>query len=349
MTIKSEHLLDAAKKAGQWLVTRQCEKGNFLGSEEPDKNGFYLDTHDVGCYYKSLHFLNAIGQRHAAAKAMNYVVDSFMSPEGDFFNAPENRTSGSYTPTYCQLYPNLWIMRAAVEMDRFDLSHKILDFLMKNRDSKTGGFYYSVTPPKKVIDSNATGYGIFCQLIGGKLESAIQSGDLILRMLKEQPQSDRFYLRWTEQDGYETDFSDIPEKHLLYCVIDAKKPAQAFWCWGWPMNGLIMLYRMTNEQKYLKGAIEIYDFLASCHEDAFHFTTAGKDGWGSSMLYNITGDKRYLKTALSQMDFILDAQQPEGYMLGPGAKSFEDQPLRTTYDFTADFSSWLVGAAMELA
>jgi len=349
MSIKSEDLLAAAKKAGQWFVSRQAEKGNYVGNEKPDGNGIYPDTHDVGCYYKSVHFLNAVGERLAAAKAVNYVVENFMSSEGDFFNTPENRTSGSYTPTYCQLYPNMWIMRALVGMDRYDLSRRVLDFLKKHRDPKTGGFYYSVTPPKKVIDSNATGYGIFIQLLGGDLKSAVQSGELILRMLKEQPESDRFYLRWTEQGGYETDFTGIPEKHLIYCVIDAKKPAQAYWCWGWPMNGLIKLYDRTGRQRYLDGAIEIYDFLASCHENAFHFTTAGKDGWGSSMLYRITGDKRYLKTALSQMEFILDSQQPEGYMLGPGAKSFDDQALRTTYDFTADFSSWLVGVSMELA
>ncbi len=349
MTIKSAHLLAAAKKAGQWFVSRQSEKGNYIGNEKPDKNGIYPDTHDVGCYYKSLHFLNAVGERHAAAKAMNYFVDSFMSPEGDFFNTPENRTSGNYTPTYCQLYPNMWAMRAAVGMERFDLSHKILNFLMKYRDPGTGGFYYSVTPAKKVVDTNATGYGIFCQLLGGELKAAAQSGDLILRMIKEQPETNRFYLRWTAENGYETEFPDIPEKHLMYCVIDAEKPAQAYWGWGWPMNGLIKLYMQTEDEKYLKGAVEIYDFLASCHENAFRFTTAGKDGWGSSMLYRITGDKRYLKTALSQMEFILESQQPEGYMLGPGVKSFDDQALRTTYDFTADFSSWLVGVSMELA
>jgi len=349
MAITSEQLLAAAKKAGAWFVARQTKNGNYIGLEKPDANGIYPDTHDVGCYYKSIHFLKAAGESLAAARALNYVVESFMSNEGDFFNTPENRTSGSYTPNYCQLYPNMWLLRGAVAMDRFEWSHKMLQFLMKYRDPKAGGFYYSVTPARKVIDSNATGFGIFCCLLGGDLPAAIQSGELILRMLKAQPQTDRFYLRWTEENGYETDFSGIPEKHLIYCFIDTKKPAQAYWCWAWPMNGLIKLYGRTGEERYLKGAIEIYDFLASCHENAFHFTTAGKDGWGSSMLYRITGDKRYLKTALSQMDFILKAQHEDGYMLGPGAQTFDDQPLRTTYDFTADFGSWLVGVAMELA
>jgi len=350
MTIKSEQLIEAAHKAGRWFVSRQTPKGNYIGNETPDANGIYADTHDIGCYYKSVHFLRAAGESLAAARAMRYVVDSFMTAQGDFYNTPENRTSGSYTPVFCQLYPNMWLMRAAAAMEWLDLCRSILGFLKKYRDPKTGGYYASVNPATDIIDSNATGYGIFCCLLGGDIESAIQSAELILRMIKEQPEpTERFYLRWKEETGYETDFSGIPEKSHNYCVIDAKKPGQAYWCWGWPMNGLIKLYGHTGEERYLKGAIEIYDFLASCHEHAFHFTTAGKDGWGSSMLYRITGDKRYLKTALSQMEFILEAQQDEGYMLGPGAESFEAQPLRTTYDFTADFGSWLIGVAMELA
>lgn len=349
MKITTEHLMAAAKKSGQWLVSRQTPMGNYIGEVEPNENGIYSDTHDVGCYYKSTHFLQAVGETRAAAKMVNYLVEHFMSPEGDFFNSPENRTSGSYTPNYCQLYPNMWILRALIGMDWFALADKTLSFLKKYRDPKTGGFYNLVNPPTKVIDSNATGYGIFCQILGGDLESAIQSGDLILRMLKAQPETDRFYLRWTEEAGYETDFSNIPEKHLAYCVIDTKLPKQAYWCWAWPMNGLIQLYCKTQQEKYLKGAIEIFDFLSSCSDDSFHFTTAGKSGWGASLLYRITKDDRYLKKALDQMDFILGAQQSEGFMLGPPAKTYDEQPLRTTYDFTADFSSWLVAASMELA
>ena len=67
------------------------------------------------------------------------------------------------------------------------------------------------------------------------------------------------------------------------------------------------------------------------------------------MLYRTTGDKRYLEKNFSQMEFILSSQQPAGWMLGPGSKDFAAQPLRTTYDFTADFSSWLIDSSMELA
>ena len=350
MAIKGEQLIAAAQKAAKWIVSRQTERGNYIGNEEPDSNGFYPDTHDVGCYYKSIFFLQSAGETLAAARAINYVVESFMSPKGDFFNKPDNRTSGSYTPTYCQLYPNMWLMRAAASMEWTGLTEKIFQFILKHRDPETGGIYSSINPKTDIIDSNSTGYGILMCLLAGRLDLAIQSAELILRLIREQPEpTERFYLRWTRNNGFQTDLVNIPEKHRVYAVLDAKKPKQAYWCWGWPMNGLIKLYLKTQEERFLKAAIDIYDFLASCHEHAFHFVTAGKDGWGSSMLYRITGDKRYLKTSLSQMDFILSCQQKDGWMLGPASTSFEDQPLRTTYDFTADFGSWLIGTSMELA
>ena len=349
MSITSRQLIEAAHKAAAWITTRQTPKGNYIGNEPVDANGIYADTHDIGCYYKSTHFLRAAGESLTAARAINYVVDSFMQPTGDLYNNRDNRTSGSYTPTYCQLYPNMWILRATAAMEWTDLTQRIMKFLLSMRDEETGGFYAAVNPATDIIDSNATGYGILCCLLAGEVEAAVKAGELILRMFKEQPDPERLYLRWRKDSGYVTDLSDIPEKHRIYAVIDSKEGSQAYWCWAWPMNGLVKLYGHTGEDRYLKGAIEIYDFLASCHEHAFHFTTAGKCGWGSAMLYRITGDKRYQKTALSQMEFILDHQHGDGYMLGPGAESFEAQPLRTTYDFTADFGSWLVGAAMEFA
>ncbi|MFH1615230.1 MAG: hypothetical protein ABIG61_09130 [Planctomycetota bacterium] len=349
MAVKCEQLLEAARRAGSWFVSRQTGKGNYIGNEPVDSKGIYPDTHDVGCYYKSIYFLRSVGEAAAAAKAMNYVVASFMSKDGDFYNTPEVRTSGSYTPNFCQLYPNMWLLRGAVMMGWYKLYRRIVGFLMRYRDSQTGGFYATVNPSTKVIDSNATGYGALCCLIAGEEKAAFESIEMILKMIDEQPDSDRMYLRWEQGKGYLADLSNVPDKQLLYHVIDAKKPAQAYWCWAWPMNTLIGMYEYTGQKRYLDGAIRIYDFLAGCHENAFAFTTAGKGGWGSSMLYRITSDRRYLRTAMSQMEWILAAQHNDGYMLGPGAKNIDDQPLRTTYDYTADFSTWLVGTAIELA
>ena len=118
---------------------------------------------------------------------------------------------------------------------------------------------------------------------------------------------------------------------------------------NWAVENDLAVHECTGAKKYLDGAITIWEWLAGGHEDAFHFTTAGKGGWGSAMLFRTTGDKRYLEKCLSQMEFILSCQQPGGWMLGPGTADFNAQPIRTTYDFTADFTSWLIDSSLELA
>ena len=150
-------------------------------------------------------------------------------------------------------------------------------------------------------------------------------------------------------DGLVTDLTGIEEKNHKYCYISQSEGKQAYWIWGWPMNVMLATYEYTGDAKYLDTARDIWEWLASAHEDAFHFTTAGKDGWGSGMLYRITGEQKYLDKCLSQMEYILSSQQPGGWMLGRGTKDFAAQPLRTTYDFTADFTSWLIDSSIELA
>ncbi len=95
--------------------------------------------------------------------------------------------------------------------------------------------------------------------------------------------------------------------------------------------------------------MKIFDFLAGCHEDAFGFTTSGKNAWGAAKLYRLTGDARYLDKALLQFQYILDHQHADGYMLGEGVADESGQPKRTTYDYTADFTSWLIDGAAESA
>ena len=349
MKIKSEHLLIAARKSSAWLVSQQTEKGNLKGREEPDENEIYPDTDDLGCYYKSCYFLRIAGESIAASKGLKYVVERFMTPDGDFINSPTVRSSGSWSPRFCQLYPNAWLLRAAVAFQWIGLSQKILRFLLRHRDLTTGGFYESVTPSTSVVDSCSTGIGTWCCLMCGELDLAVKSGDFLLKMFAAQPDSTKLYTRWKSGEGLLTDTSYVLDIDKQWHFIDAKLPKQPYWVWAWPMDAFIGLYDCTGEERFLKGAIKIYDFFTSCHPHAFHFTTAGKSGWGSSMLYRITSDKRYFRTALSQMEFILSTQHKDGYILGPGVKNIEEQATRTTYDLTADFSTWLVDVCIEIA
>jgi len=348
MALKSTDLLVAARKAAGWLVSQQMPMGNYRGIEQSRPDGVYPDTDDLGCYYKSMYTLRICGEAAAAGRGLNYVVKRFMSPEGDFFNTPTERSSGSYGPVFCQLYPNAWLMRGAAALRWYELGQKILNFMLKYRTDR-GGFYAQVNPPSKVIDSNATAVGALCCILGGRLDLAVRSGDFLLAMLQQQKDPKKLYTRCEDGKGLLTDVTGVAEKNHKYWFVNAEKGEQAYWVWAWPMDVFLALYESTGEEKYHTGALRIYDFLASGHPDAFHYVTAGKGGWGSAMLYRRTGDPRFLKTCLSQMEFVLSSQHREGFMLGPGAKELIDQPIRTTYDYTADFTCWLVDSAAELA
>ena len=348
MALKSSDLLAAGKKAAAWLVSRQTPMGNYAGLVEPNEEGVYEDTDDLGCYYKSMYTLRIAGESAASARGLDYTVKRFMSPEGDFFNSPSQRSSGSYGPVYCQLYPNAWLMRAAAALRWYGLARKILDFMLRYRTAE-GGFYAQVNPPSTVIDSNATAVGGLACILGGRTDLAVQSGDFLLKMLADQKDPKRFYTRWEEGKGFLTDVAGVTEKEIKYWYIDVEQGQQAYWVWAWPMDFLLGLNEVTGEEEYYKAALSIYEFLASGHTDAFHWVTAGKAGWGSAMLYRRTGDPQFRRSCLSQMEFILGSQHADGYMRGPGVEDMNGQPIRTTYDYTADFSCWLFDSAAELA
>jgi len=349
MKITSAHLEEAAKRATAWLAAQQTPMGNYRGREPQRPDGTFPDTDDIGCYYKSIYSLRATGQAAAAARLLTHVCKRFQSKEDDFYNTADVRSSGSYGPVFCQMYQNAWIMRGAAALTWMGLAKRILDFMNTQRDPQFGGYLTHVNSKTGVIDSNSTAVGAWSCLLGGRADLAKQSCDLLLKLLGQQSDPDILWSRCRKDGTPITDLSDVPEKNHHYVRVHAKQPKQAYWIWGWPMNVLISMAELTGEKKYFNGAVKIFDFLAGAHENAFSFTTAGKDAWGAARLYRATGDKRYLDKSLRQMQYILDHQHKDGYMLGEGVTDESAQPRRTTFDYTADFTSWLIDNAGEYA
>jgi hypothetical protein len=348
MKITSTVLLEAGRRAARWLASMQTSRGNYRGPGNPDAEGIYPETDDVGCYYKSIYSLRVAGETAAAGRMLRHVVDRYMHPNGDVYTNEQSRSSGSYGPVFCQMYQNAWIARACAAMRQYELGRKVVDFMVSMRDPASGGFFAHVKPPSGIIDSCATAVGALACLQHQRPDLAVHSTDFLLTMLRAQKDPQRLYTRW--KDGaLLTDLTGIAEKDYKYCYIDRKEGKQAYWIWAWPMNVMLAMFEYTGRREYFDGAVSIWEWLAGAHPDAFGFTTAGKGGWGSAMLFRHTGQQRYLDKCLSQMEFILSCQQHAGWMLGPGTAGFAAQPLRTTYDFTADFTSWLIDCSMELA
>ncbi len=344
----STQLAQAAHRAAAWLASQQTALGNYQGNDTPDAAGVYADTDDVGCYYKSVYTLRAAGQSAAAARLLRYVVSRFRSPEGDYYNTPTVRSSGSYGPVFCQLYQNAWLTRGAAALHWFGLTQDMLGFINTQREPASGGYFTHVGSTSGMMDSNSIAVGAYCCVLGGKFDLARQSADLLLRLLSQQTDDGILWSRCRPDGTPVKTLDDVDRKNWRYVCLAAAEPEQAYWIWAWPMNTLIAVYELTGDDRYLAGAKAIFEFLAAAHEDAFGYTTAGKDAWGAAKLYRLTGDPRYLDKCLLQMQYILDHQHADGYMLGEGISDESGQPRRTTFDFTADFASWLIDVAAEM-
>jgi hypothetical protein len=349
MQLTSAQLEAAAKKATAWLASQLTPLGNYKGQQAPDANGVYPDTDDIGCYYKSIYTLRATGQTAAAGRCMAYVVSRFRSPEGDYFNTPTVRSSGSYGPVFCQLYQNAWLMRGAASLQWIGLADSMLKFMNTQREPASGGYYTVVNSTTGIMDSNSIAVGAWSCLLGYQPKLAKKSCDFLLTLLKNQADDGILWSRCRADGTLITDLSDVDPKNHRYVRVSATEPQQAYWIWAWPMNSLIAMHELTGQKKYLRGAIKIFGFLKNCHANAFGFTTSGKNAWGAMKLFRITGEKKYLTKALLQMQYILDHQHADGYMLGEGIQDESGQPRRTTFDFTADFASWLIDNAHEMA
>ncbi|MFH1571440.1 MAG: hypothetical protein ABIL09_25845 [Gemmatimonadota bacterium] len=346
----SDTWIAAGKKGAAWLVAHQGPKGNYIGREAPDARGLYPDVDDLAAYYKSVYPLRIAGESAAAARMLQHILDRFGQPNGDLVNSPTQRTTGSYTPNFCQLYPNMWIVRGANALRWYDAQEKLISFIFQNRDPQSGGFYATVEPKTKVIDANATGVGVMVSIHAGRYAAAQQTCDLLLRMLDEQPDPQRLYFRYIPGEGFETDYEGKDEKYRWNCYIDSTKEKQAYWPWGMPMINLANMWALTGERKYLDGAVRIFDFLDhKCHADAFHHVTAGKCGWGAAILYRLTGDRRYRDRAVSQMEFLLSVQHADGYFMGLGVKDESEMHPRYLYDYTGEWTTWLIDTAIEFA
>ncbi|MHB1455338.1 MAG: hypothetical protein ACYC0V_00325 [Armatimonadota bacterium] len=333
MSIDSKIVIEAARKAALWMISQQGPDGRY-GTEA-----------DLNAYYKSPYPLRIAGEPTAAARCMDYTVERFMTSDGDFMNSPSERTAGTYTRYYCQIYANFWMLRAACALNRFDLAQRIFGLLMSCQDQATGGAYYEVDRKSGVLDSNSTACLCIAGMMFGNQDMAVKAGDVLLKWIAIQPTADRFYLRWRPSGGSVIDFD---ESESLYYIVDTKKSAQYYWQVGLPQAALAKLYQVTAQEKYLAGSIALYNFLMSCQPDVIASPPVGKLGWGSAILYRATSDTRYLETNREITQYYLDIQHKDGYWLAPAYKSIEEQPLKLSTDITAEFCAWLLDYMAEL-
>jgi hypothetical protein len=328
-------MLEYARKGTEWCVS------------VTDENGRMGEQDSINAYYKCPLPLRLMGHQAAAARVLNYVVGHFMSAEGDFYEKPDKRTSGTYTRLYCQHYPNEWFLRAAHALGNQQVFWRTQRFLMTSCDEVTGGFRSEANHTSPVLDVMSTAMGAFCSLLAGMTDTAESAAYFLRRLLAEQPDPSKYYIRWHPEEG----FLKQPENpdHTMFYVIDKTQPGQAYWHIGMPIVTLAKLYEATEKKEYLEDAIKYYDFVMSCNPDVACSPPAGKLCWGSAVLYRLTGDKRYRDTNSRILEYFASLWHKDGHVDPPGDNPPGFDRREVILNFTAEFSTWFADSAAEIA
>jgi len=126
-------------------------------------------------------------------------------------------------------------------------------------------------------------------------------------------------------------------------MFQRKEPGQHYWLPGFLIAFLSDLYQATGEDKYVRGAKVLFEFVDGGSADVYTNTMSHKYLWGCARLYHATREPRHLEPALRIADFLTSMQEPEGTWWRSGYIPSRDQQSKgTTVDVTSQFCIWLI-------
>ena len=308
----------AADKGLKWVLGMQKEDGSIRSAED-----------GMG-YYKVPYLFNLAGRAPELHSLLSWIRDNYFTKEGDF--------NGEYPRDYYDFvytYPNAWLICGSHRGGEFDLSQKGMDFLITQQDD-AGGFYsHKDGKDGKQQDLMCTGMGGVAALYTGRIEIGKKVAELLSVIYEQQPAPEEaFYFVYKPEVGLVTDFPE--DEAGLHVVYLAKDLPQWYFLPGLISGFLTLLYKSSNEEKYLSLAKKYLDFAFRCSDYQFNYGQVCKVGWGSAMLYSVTHDEKYRKMALRVADYFVNTQKNDGSW-----GSITERPKFKIVDGTAEFTVWL--------
>ena len=320
----------AADRGVTWIVEHQRADGSFCDQQD-----------GIGSYCKVPYALSLRGRLREATLLADWVGEHHATPNGDF-RAPESQTQEPFQES--SVYENAWLVQAMHRVSRWDLSLPGAEFLMKFQ-VPAGGFYAHENE-YRFLEPVCTAWGGLAALTTGHLESAKRAGDVLARMVFDQPDPRRFYFRMEIEGQLIT---DVPAGVALRYFVDAGHPEQQYYNPGIALVFLTHLYRATHEERYLKASKEIFNFTERCAEDVYRFPASGKLGLGCALLYTITGGAEARRAAVQVAQYLVESQSTEGFWRLPDLGSYAAINDRDSFDLlldiTAEFSTFLTEIA----
>jgi len=318
LTEKLEKYGESVDKGVQWL----CRMQNPDGSMNPAEKGALT-------YYKVPRGLAIAGRLQEAHSLLDWVERTIFTPEGDF--AAERQGFHHYHYTYS----SAWFVWVAQLLSRFDISYRGMEYLLRFRNPRTGGYCSETacgTGHHDEQDVLSTSFNAFVGLHLGLVEEAGAAAQLVRHILDQQPDPDRMFWLRVDADGRLITQVNPDCDEPRYYVLEVKEPAQYYYYLGAAMVFLAKLYGVTGDEQHLEAADTVHRLCLQCHPDVFLTDGTGKVGLGSAYLFKATGEPKYAESAVKSCDFLAADQHPDGCWVRGGSP---------TASSTAEFVVWL--------
>lgn len=315
-----KNLRESALRGARWIESQQRADGSFCAAED-----------GIGGYYKIPYALAAVGLTAPALRLLDWVEQHHFTAEGDF-RAAERKAREPFHESW-PVYANAWLTLGAHLAGRHDMAVRAAVFL--RRFQLPCGGYYALNGTRRYVEPVNTAWGGMAALVTGFPEDARRAGDLLVRMVENQPDPGRFYYRMSalgELDAGE----GAP-------FVDSTQTKQIYYN---PGIAMILLATLGSEE-HVRAARQILAFSSRCAEDVYRFPPSGKLGYGCALLYSITRDPAARQAALAVGEYLVETQQSDGHWQLPDEEPYASLANKDGHevvlDVTAEFTTFLFG------
>lgn len=311
--------ITAMGKGVNWLKAHQNEDGAI----EPIGQG-------LGAYQKTGWAFIRTGKVEEANKLFSWIKKNRFTSEGDF----ANRTPGYVDELYP--YPNSWLISAAHQIGRFDISYPAMKFILTLQNPEIGGFYRVEGGPTTggemdVLCTSACGISA---LYLGEISAAENVFNFLNKVWQEQPRpAEIFYCVYDSEEGLVTNLQEA-NKTLgpIYYGIKRDEGGQNYYNLGIAASFLIRFYLSTGDKNALKLAKKFINYGLDC-TGIYESPRACKFGWGTALLYKVTQEEKFKEAAVRVWDFITELQKRDGHWESP----VEAEKSYVSMDWTSEF------------
>lgn len=305
----------ASRRATDWVLARQAPSG-VLGDPA---NGFK--------YHRGPWALAMVGEVEAAMRVCDWVRDHLLRDGRLAGDARVLRDGWAYRDSV--------LMMGAHLLGRYDLSHGLVDDLLRWQDPISGGFANDALEDGSGSDEMDIPYAAgpgFALLATGRLAAARRVRDFLATIHDAQTGlPERFFCFWSRSDQRPIVESDPTFQRRF--LVDQRADEMQRWTIGGIAAGFLgRLHLADPDPATLDLARRYQAFSMDADPVQFGYPSVCKSSWGAAVLYEITREEQYRRWLHRMGAWYLDRQEPDG-LWHPWVERTESDVIEITLEF----------------